>query len=125
MHTHKTRPFRPTFALPTPSVEVCYHYLLLTLAHIQGETETPTEGIGSAMVGRNGPVLCICRRGGFNFHTGRMVTPYENSKIENWTHTRAKMDLHKFFLYFLFGPTLIGVCGEGIIVRASFSRFIF
>jgi hypothetical protein len=32
--------------------------LLLAFAHIQGEAGTPTGGFGSAVVGRNSPVLC-------------------------------------------------------------------
>ena len=31
---------------------------LLAFAHIHGEAGTPTEGIWSAVVGRNGPFLC-------------------------------------------------------------------
>jgi hypothetical protein len=32
--------------------------LLLAFAHIHGKAGTPTLGIWSAVVGRNGPVLC-------------------------------------------------------------------
>ena len=34
--------------------------LLLAFAHIHGEAGTPTLGIWSAVVGRNGPILCVC-----------------------------------------------------------------
>jgi hypothetical protein len=40
--------------------------LLLALTHTQGEAGTPTEGVGSAVVGRNSPVLCVCRRSAFS-----------------------------------------------------------
>jgi hypothetical protein len=40
---------------------------LLAFAHIQGEAGTPTGGVGSAVVGRNSPVLCAER--------GRLVFP--------------------------------------------------
>ena len=41
--------------------------LLLAFAHIHGEAGTPTLAIWSAMVGRNGPVLCA-ERGVHYFH---------------------------------------------------------
>ena len=34
--------------------------MLLAFAHIHGEAGTPTLAIWSAVVGRNGPVLCVC-----------------------------------------------------------------
>jgi hypothetical protein len=44
--------------------------LLLAFAHIHGEAGTPTLAIWSAMVGRNGPFVSVCRRVAFAyFHT--------------------------------------------------------
>jgi hypothetical protein len=56
------RCFFPIFAsfdtAPSPHRRINAPSLLLAFAHTQGEAETPTEGVGSAVVGRNSPVLC-------------------------------------------------------------------
>jgi hypothetical protein len=44
--------------------------LLLAFAHTQGEAGTPTESVGSAVVGRNSPVLCA---GGVLFPVQKMT----------------------------------------------------
>jgi hypothetical protein len=43
---------------PSPHRRINAPSLLLAFAHIQGEAGTPTGGVGSAVVGRNSPVLC-------------------------------------------------------------------
>jgi hypothetical protein len=43
---------------PSPHRRINAPSLHLAFAHIQGEAETPTGGVGSAVVGRNSPVLC-------------------------------------------------------------------
>jgi hypothetical protein len=50
---------------PSPHRRINAPSLLLAFAHIQGEAGTPALGICSAVVGRNGPFLTMCRRGGF------------------------------------------------------------
>jgi hypothetical protein len=50
---------------PSPHRRINSPSLLLAFAHVQGEAGTPTGGVGSAVVGRNSPVLCVCRRGAF------------------------------------------------------------
>jgi hypothetical protein len=52
----------PIFAsfdtVPSPHRRINAPSLLLAFAHVQGEVGTPTGGVGSAVVGRNSPVLC-------------------------------------------------------------------
>jgi hypothetical protein len=52
----------PTFTsfdiAPSPHRRINAPRLLLAFAHVQGEAGTPTGGVGSAVVGRNRPVLC-------------------------------------------------------------------
>jgi exosome complex RNA-binding protein Rrp4 len=56
-------PFLATFdATPSPHGRINAPSLLLAFAHIHGEAGKPTEGICSAVVGRNGPFLC-CAEG--------------------------------------------------------------
>jgi hypothetical protein len=50
---------------PSPHGRINAPSLLLAFSHIQGEAGTPALGICSAVVGRNGPFLTMCRRGGF------------------------------------------------------------
>jgi hypothetical protein len=50
--------------------------LLLAFAHIHGEAGTPTLGIYSAVVGRTGPFLCMCRRGGFAMPINQPTAPF-------------------------------------------------
>jgi hypothetical protein len=53
-------PILATFdTTPSPHGRINDPSLLLAFAHIHGEAGTPTEGIGSALVGRNGLFLCI------------------------------------------------------------------
>ena len=50
---------------PSPHGRINAPSLLLAFAHIHGEAGTPTLGICSAVVGRNGPFLCA---EGVDFH---------------------------------------------------------
>jgi hypothetical protein len=50
---------------PSPHRRINAPSLLLAFAHTQGEAGTPTEGVGSAEVGRKSPVGSVCRRGAF------------------------------------------------------------
>jgi hypothetical protein len=43
---------------PSPHRRINAPSLLLAFAHTQGEAGTPTGGVGSAVAGRNSPVLC-------------------------------------------------------------------
>ena len=62
-------PILATFDItPSPHGRVNAPSLLLAFAHIQGEAGTPTGGVGSAVVGRNGPFLCA---EGVDFHAKR------------------------------------------------------
>ena len=49
---------------PSPQGRINAASLLLAFAHIPGEAGTPTEGFCSAVVGRNGPFVSMCRRRG-------------------------------------------------------------
>ena len=49
---------------PSPHRRTNAPSLLLAFAHIHGEAGTPTLAIWSAVVGRNGPVLCVCMHEG-------------------------------------------------------------
>ena len=52
-------PILATFdTTPSPHGRINAPSLLLAFAHIHGEAGTPTVGICSAVVGRNGPFLC-------------------------------------------------------------------
>jgi hypothetical protein len=54
---------------PSPHGRINAPSLLLAFAHIHGEAGTPTLTIWSAMVGRNGPFVSVCRRVAFaNYH---------------------------------------------------------
>ena len=46
---------------PSPHWQINAASLILAFAHIHGEAETPALGIRSAVVSRNGPVLCAER----------------------------------------------------------------
>jgi hypothetical protein len=63
-------PILTTFdTTPSPHWRINAAGLILAFAHINGEAGTPTVGIRSAVVSRNGPVLCMCRNGGFPCRT--------------------------------------------------------
>ena len=52
-------PILATFdTTPSPHGRINAPSLLLAFAHVHGEAGTPTLGICSAVVGRNGPFLC-------------------------------------------------------------------
>jgi hypothetical protein len=58
-------PFLASFdTTPSPHERINAPRSLLAFAHIHSEAGTPTEGVGSAVVGRNGPFLCA---EGFDF----------------------------------------------------------
>jgi hypothetical protein len=66
-------PILATFdTTPSPHGRINAPSLLLAFAHIHGVAGTPTVGICSAVVGRNGPLLSMCRRGGFPCKTTRV-----------------------------------------------------
>jgi hypothetical protein len=56
----KMTPFSPHLfdTAPSPHRRITAPSLLLANTHIPGEAGTPMGGVGSAVVGRNGPVLC-------------------------------------------------------------------
>jgi hypothetical protein len=55
-------PILATFdTTPSPHWQINAASLILAFAHIHGEAGTPTLGIRSALVSRNGPVLCAER----------------------------------------------------------------
>jgi hypothetical protein len=59
-------PILATFdTTPSPQGRINAPSLLLAFSHMHGEAGTPALGICSAVVGRNGPFLTMCRRGGF------------------------------------------------------------
>jgi hypothetical protein len=49
---------RSTDTAPSRHRRINAPSLLLAFAHVQGEAGTPSGGVGSAVVGRNSPVLC-------------------------------------------------------------------
>jgi hypothetical protein len=52
-------PFLAAFdTTSSPHERINAPYSLLAFAHIHGEAGTPTEGVGSVVVGRNGSFLC-------------------------------------------------------------------
>jgi hypothetical protein len=64
-HATKTPPFSlHSTHTPSPHGRINAPCLLLAFAHIHGEVGTPTLATYSAVVGRNGPCLCLCRRWG-------------------------------------------------------------
>jgi hypothetical protein len=66
---------------PSPHRRINAPSLLLAFAHIQGEAGTPTGGFGSAVVGRNSPVLCA---GGVGFPCNTIaMTPIHTRLIRH------------------------------------------
>ena len=60
-------PILATFdTTPSPHWRINAASLILAFAHIHGDAVTPALGIRSAVVSRNGPVLCAERKGGFS-----------------------------------------------------------
>jgi hypothetical protein len=51
-------PHCSTHTAPSPHRRINAPSLLLAFAHTQSEAETPTESVGTPVLGRNSPVLC-------------------------------------------------------------------
>jgi hypothetical protein len=66
----KTTPFslHTLNTTPSPHGRINAPSLLLAFAHIHGEAGTPTLGICSAVVGRNGPLFLCAERVDFHHH---------------------------------------------------------
>jgi hypothetical protein len=65
------------------------------LAHIQGEAGTPPGGVGSAVVGRNSPVLCA---GGVLFQIVSIFCFFLIKKNRGLTHKTILISTEHFYL---------------------------
>ena len=61
---------------PSPHRRITAPRLVVAFAHMHGEAGTPALGIWSALAGRKGPVLCVCRRGGFTYYFHHAKRPH-------------------------------------------------
>jgi hypothetical protein len=104
-----------THTAPSPHRRINAPRLLLAFAHIQGEAGTPTGGVGSAVVGRNSPVL----RAGGCFFPCKILT--------NLTHTapspHRRINVPRLLLAFAHIPgeagTPTGGVGSAVVGRNS------
>jgi hypothetical protein len=85
---------------PSPHGRINAPSLLLALAHIHGEAGTPTLATYSAVVGRSGPCLCLCRRRG-----GRLFPCQTTSFSLHSTPPRLRTGESMHLVYFWPSPT--------------------
>jgi hypothetical protein len=128
---------------PSPHGRINAPSLLLAFAHIHGEAGTPTLATYSAVVGRNGPCLCLCRRGGrfpscktppFSLHSTppRLRTGESMHLVYFWpsptSMARRERQLWPSTVQWWVGAVRVFVCAEGVDyyfhVKRPHSRYI-
>ena len=98
---------------PSPHRRINAPSLLVAFVRIHGEAGAPTRGIYSALVGRNGPVLCVCRE------RGRIISVQNDPILATFDTTPSphrRINASSLLLAFAHihgeaGTPTLGICG--------------
>ena len=109
----KNDPILATFdTTPSPHWRINAAGLILAFTHIHGEAGTPTVGIRSALVSRNGPVLCACaeRKGGFSCKIyPTILATFDTTPSPHWRINAASLILAFAHIHGEAGAPALGI----------------